>query len=107
MALQATASGFQIAFANCAAFIATFTYLQEDAPDYKLGHSLNLGALVLCIITVSSGILYCKWENAKRDRGDRDHRLDDQDESRLGQYVASHFSSLPYDTETGLFSGLR
>lgn len=28
---RATATGFQIAFANCAAFIATFTYLQEDA----------------------------------------------------------------------------
>ncbi|ETN43675.1 uncharacterized protein HMPREF1541_02834 [Cyphellophora europaea CBS 101466] len=82
---RATASGFQIAFANCAAFIATFTYLQQDAPDYKLGHSLNLGALVLCILTVASGIFYCKWENAKRDRGDRDHRLHDQEESRLGQ----------------------
>jgi hypothetical protein len=94
-ALQATASGFQIAFANCAAFIATFTYLQEDAPDYKLGHSINLGALVLCIITVAAGIFYCKWENAKRERGDRDHRLVDEDESRLGQYVDPGLSNHP------------
>lgn len=29
--VRATASGFQICIANCAAFVATFTYLQKDA----------------------------------------------------------------------------
>ncbi|RVX76153.1 hypothetical protein B0A52_00510 [Exophiala mesophila] len=29
--VRATATGFEIAFANCAAFIATFTYLSKDA----------------------------------------------------------------------------
>jgi MFS family permease len=29
--VRATASGFQIAFANCAAFVATFSYLKKDA----------------------------------------------------------------------------
>lgn len=32
--VRATSSGFQICFANCAAFIATFTYLTADAPRY-------------------------------------------------------------------------
>jgi MFS family permease len=32
--VRATATGFQIAFANCAAFIATFTYIATDAPRY-------------------------------------------------------------------------
>jgi sugar phosphate permease len=32
--VRATATGFQIAFANCAAFIATFTYISTDAPRY-------------------------------------------------------------------------
>lgn len=81
---RATASGFQIAFANTAAFIATFSYLPTDAPDYVLGHSINAGSLVLCIVTVSVGIFYCKWENAKRDSGARDHRLIDEDPARLG-----------------------
>lgn len=30
--VRATASGFQIGIANCAAFIATFTYISTDAP---------------------------------------------------------------------------
>lgn len=29
--VRATATGFQVAFANCAAFVATFTYLKQDA----------------------------------------------------------------------------
>lgn len=52
-------------------------------PDYILGHSINLGALVLAMITVSCGILYNTWENRKRDRGERDDRLNG-DQSRLG-----------------------
>ena len=28
---RATGTGFQLAIANCAAFIATFTYLKKDA----------------------------------------------------------------------------
>lgn len=29
--VRATGTGFQVAFANCAAFVATFTYLSKDA----------------------------------------------------------------------------
>lgn len=58
------------------------TYLHR--PDYVLGHSINIGALVLCILTVTSGIVYCHWENAKRERGDRNHRLSEGDQSLLG-----------------------
>ncbi|KAK5087637.1 hypothetical protein LTR70_002954 [Exophiala xenobiotica] len=81
--VRATAAGFQVAFANCAAFVATFSYLKKDAPDYVLGHSINIGALVLAIVTTSLGIMYNTWENRKRDRGDRDHRLN-ENQSRLG-----------------------
>jgi len=37
--VRATATGFQIAFANCAAFIATFTYISTDAPRYVNANS--------------------------------------------------------------------
>ncbi|KAI1490830.1 MFS transporter-like protein [Biscogniauxia mediterranea] len=82
--VRATGIGFLIAFANCSAFISTFIYLADDAPDYILGHSINLGALVLCIIVVCVQMLYCRWENKKRDGGDRDARLGQGDEHRLG-----------------------
>jgi len=57
--------------------------LTLNRPDYVLGHSINIGALVLAIVTTSLGIMYNTWENRKRDRGDRDHRLN-ENQSRLG-----------------------
>ncbi|KAJ5153558.1 uncharacterized protein N7482_010036 [Penicillium canariense] len=82
--VRATGIGFEIAFANCAAFIASFIYLSKDAPRYFLGHSLSLAALVLCLITVCTQMIYCRWENRKRERGDRDDRLQYDAEHLLG-----------------------
>ncbi|KAI1132967.1 MFS transporter-like protein [Nemania abortiva] len=82
--VRATGIGFLIAFANTSAFISTFIYLPEDKPDYILGHSISLGALILCIILVCTQILFLTWENRKRARGGRDHRLTEGKVDRLG-----------------------
>jgi hypothetical protein len=90
--VRATASGFQIGIANCAAFIATFTYILTDAPRlvlpsisetrslltcgrYITGHAINISVLVLCLIVTTTTTIYCQMENRKRDRGERDGRL--------------------------------
>ena len=54
------------------------------SPNFVLGHSINIGALGLCIITCALGITYCRWENHKRERGDRDGRLVEGNEAWLG-----------------------
>ncbi|KAI0526650.1 MFS transporter-like protein [Xylaria bambusicola] len=82
--VRATGIGFLIAFANTAAFIATFIYLPKDKPDYSLGHSISLGALLLCFIVCCTQTLYLGWENKKRALGDRDSRLTLGDVDRLG-----------------------
>ncbi|KAL8700175.1 MAG: hypothetical protein Q9201_005595 [Fulgogasparrea decipioides] len=82
--VRATGTGLQIAIANCAAFIATFTYLEKDKPDYTTGHAINISFLVFSLILSSTNILYTKWENRKRQRGGRDHRLSEGDEGMLG-----------------------
>lgn len=82
--VRATGTGLQIAIANCAAFIATFTYLEKDKPAYTTGHSINLGMLVLSLALSTTHILYVKWENRKREKGGRDYRLDEGDEGMLG-----------------------
>jgi hypothetical protein len=81
--VRATASGFQIGIANMAAFVATFTYIASDAPRYITGHAINIGVLVLTLIVTSVTMLYCKIENGKRERGERDDRLQG-DEGLLG-----------------------
>ncbi|KAL9084400.1 MAG: hypothetical protein Q9159_005234 [Coniocarpon cinnabarinum] len=70
--------------ANLAAFIATFTYLQEDAPRYITGHAINIGMLGLSAILCTILIIYQKWENRLRAQGKRDYRLQESSEERLG-----------------------
>ncbi|KAA6411779.1 MAG: MFS general substrate transporter [Lasallia pustulata] len=82
--IRATGTGFQIGIANSAAFIATFIYLPKDAPHFRAGHSINIGMLVLSLILTTTTILYVKWENGKRARGERDDRLALGDEGLLG-----------------------
>ena len=53
-------------------------------PRYIKGHSINLGALVLIIITTIITMMYVKIENSKRERGVRDHRLAEEDAALLG-----------------------
>ncbi|CAF9912076.1 MAG: hypothetical protein GOMPHAMPRED_007546 [Gomphillus americanus] len=82
--VRATGGGLQVAIGNCAAFVATFTYLAQDGPNYITGHSINLGALVLIVVVSCVNMAYVVWENKKRANGDRDHRLTKEDEASLG-----------------------
>lgn len=81
---KATGLGFQVAFGNCSAFLATFTYLTQDAPKYTVGHAINLGAIGLGLIVTSVTIAYIRWENAARASGKRDHRLREGNPAELG-----------------------
>jgi MFS family permease len=82
--VRAVSVGVVISIANCSAFIGTFIYLQTDSPKYVLGHSVSLGALVITVILAVAQIVYLKGENGKRNRGERDGRLVQEDEGRLG-----------------------
>ena len=56
----------------------------SNRPRYITGHSINMGFLAFSLLLSITNILYAKWENAKRVRGDRDHRLSEGDEGMLG-----------------------
>ncbi|KAK4924116.1 hypothetical protein LTR28_012135 [Elasticomyces elasticus] len=75
--VRATGTGAQIMVANCAAFIATFTYLSKDAPRFHTGHAINIGMLCFSLLITSTMLVYTSWENRKRARGGRDYRLTD------------------------------
>ncbi|KAJ4982846.1 hypothetical protein SVAN01_11666 [Stagonosporopsis vannaccii] len=81
--VRATGVGVVISIANCSAFIGTFIYLKRDAPGYILGHSVCLGAMACCFVLTGAQMAYLRWENKKRDRGERDERLG-ADDGRLG-----------------------
>lgn len=73
--IRAVTSAYIVGAANLGAILATWTYLPEDAPLYKRGHRLNLSTQAVAFVLAGCGILYAKWENGKRERAERDHRL--------------------------------
>jgi hypothetical protein len=88
--IKATGLGFQVAIGNCGAFVATFTYLSQDAPDYTTGHAINLGAIGLILIFTALNLVYIRYENAARQSGKRDYRLAEAGGVDLG-YRHPHF----------------
>ncbi|KAF2720698.1 MFS general substrate transporter [Polychaeton citri CBS 116435] len=82
--IKATGLGFQVAIGNCGAFVATYTYLQKDAPLYTKGHAINIGAVGVSLIFTLGSMAYIRWENAARASGKRDYRLQADGEETLG-----------------------
>lgn len=64
--------------------------MSTDAPDYPIGHTINLVAQVCVALLAIFGILYVVRENKLRNRGKRDHRLEGLDESRQGELGYRH-----------------
>jgi MFS family permease len=75
--IRAVSAAYITMWGQVGAIVATWAYLPHDAPQYRTGHSINLAAHCLAILCALIGIFYVKWENKMRDRGKRDHRLQD------------------------------
>jgi sugar phosphate permease len=65
---RSVAIGTNVMFGNVGGLISTWSFLPWDKPDYKIGNSLNLGAVV-GIALVSSVLLW--WMHADNRRRDR------------------------------------
>ncbi|KAM0813640.1 putative Major facilitator superfamily (MFS) profile domain-containing protein [Seiridium cardinale] len=74
-AVRAVSGGYIVSLGTAGGILATWAYLSRDAPDFHIGHSINLGAQFITLVLSLLGIAYCKWENRLRARGGRDHRL--------------------------------
>lgn len=73
--VRAVALGFVVTVGNFGPFVASFTYIPREAPQYTRGHAINVASLV-CLAAVS--FVFRAWarrENARRDAGRRDYRL--------------------------------
>jgi hypothetical protein len=64
--------------------------MSTDAPDYPIGHTINLVAQVCVALLAIFGILYVVRENKLRNRGKRDHRLEGIDEAKQGELGYRH-----------------
>ncbi|KAF5332795.1 hypothetical protein D9611_005179 [Ephemerocybe angulata] len=81
--MRAVVSAAICGFGAIGSVIAMWTYLPSDAPNYKKGNSIVLGAVTCSCLVAVFLAFYIRWENGKRARGERDHRLEGKSPEEL------------------------
>ena len=81
---RAISSAVQIGFGNLGGIVASNVFFDREAPLYRSGYGVCLGMLWLCAAACTVMYFGATRENKKRDRGERDHRLQGPDASNLG-----------------------
>ncbi|OJJ47853.1 hypothetical protein ASPZODRAFT_158726 [Penicilliopsis zonata CBS 506.65] len=87
---RAAGNGLMFMMANCAGVISSYIYLTQDAPEYTMGHAVVLGFVLLSgiLFAIMSAVLW--RENRKRDRGERDYRLQGKSDEELAALADDH-----------------
>jgi MFS family permease len=81
--VRSVTSAYVVSVGNCGALIATWTYLPFMSPEYTLGHALNLTSVGCAAVLSTIAFFFCRWENKKRENGERDHILQGKTEQEI------------------------
>ncbi|KAF1839621.1 MFS general substrate transporter [Decorospora gaudefroyi] len=81
---RSVSSALQVGFGNLGGIVASNVFLASEMPTYRTGYGVSLGMLWICGLACTGLFFLVKWENAKRERGDRDGRLLEVDADNLG-----------------------
>ncbi|KAI9677626.1 MAG: hypothetical protein M1817_006581 [Caeruleum heppii] len=83
---RAFSSAMQIGLGNIGGIIGSTIFLTKEAPRYRTGYGTALGLLLFCGLMCTVFFFGLSAENRKRDRGERDHRLqrDQREVDNLG-----------------------
>lgn len=65
---RSVGSAWQVGFGNIGGIIATYAFRQQDAPNYKPGHSICISFCCLAIISCFAYMGALWFENRKRDK---------------------------------------
>ncbi|KAF2466497.1 MFS general substrate transporter [Lindgomyces ingoldianus] len=81
---RSVSSAMQVGFGNIGGIVASNVFLDAEKPTYRTGYGVSLGMLWICGAACTAMFVFVKWENRKRERGERDGRLSDVDADNLG-----------------------
>lgn len=81
---RSVSSAMQVGFGNLGGIVASNVFFQSEAPLYRTGYGVSLGMLWICGMACTALFFLVKWENGKRERGERDGRLQEVDADNLG-----------------------
>jgi len=83
---RSVSSAMQVGLGNIGGIVASNIFFEREAKDarYPTGYGVSLGLLWICGAACTVLFWFVKRENAKRDRGERDYRLEKEDRDNLG-----------------------
>jgi MFS family permease len=88
--VRSVTSAYIVATGNCGSTIAVWTYLPFMAPEYTLGHALNLTSVSCTAILSALAFIWCTRENRLRESGKRDHILNGKSQEEIGRLGSMH-----------------
>lgn len=65
---RAIGSAWQVGFGNVGGIVATYAFLDRDAPYYAPGHAICIGFICLSAVSCCAYAALITWENRKRER---------------------------------------
>lgn len=81
---RSISSAMMVGFGNTGGIVASNIFITSQAPRYPVGYGVSLGLLWMCAAACVVLLLGVMVENRKRDRGERDWRLETADADNLG-----------------------
>ncbi|KIW02927.1 uncharacterized protein PV09_05973 [Verruconis gallopava] len=81
---RSVASAMQIGFGNAGGIVASNIYKGTERPYYHTGYGTALGLLWVTALSCTVLLVGVARENKKRNRGERDYRLEEEDADNLG-----------------------
>jgi MFS family permease len=81
---RAVGTAWQVGFGNIGGIIATYAFIQTDAPYYKKGHSICISFLALSAVSCCIYAVAVVSANRKRDRSPVDIGLSEYEKTELG-----------------------
>jgi hypothetical protein len=81
---RSISAGMMVGFGNLGGITASTIYITSERPQYPTGLGVSLGLLWVCVIASAVFFIVMRWENKRRDRGERDTLLEGPDGDNLG-----------------------
>ncbi|KAK3621191.1 hypothetical protein LTR56_017153 [Elasticomyces elasticus] len=81
---RSISSAFQVGFGNMGGIVASNIFITNQAPKYPVGFGVSLALVWVTALSCTGLLIGLMIENRKRDRGERDWRLELPDADNLG-----------------------
>ena len=80
---RTTATGLQLTIGNTSGIMAGFLYPAAEAPRFVRGHGVTMGLAAFSVCVYAFMSYYFTQENRKRERGERDDRIEGLNEDEI------------------------